>query len=137
MVGTARMVMRLRLELFVNDVAASVKFYREALNFEVMGQHASYQALRRGDVRIAVQDFRTLAPGHPLAHPGRRGLGVELVLEVPDVQAAHAQAVAHAPQVSPLVRQPWGLTDFRVTDPDGYYWRVTEQRRENQLCAPP
>jgi hypothetical protein len=23
------------------------------------------------------------------------------------------------------VRQPWGLTDFRVADPDGYYVRFT------------
>lgn len=25
-----------------------------------------------------------------------------------------------------LTRRPWGLVDFRLLDPDGYYLRVTE-----------
>jgi hypothetical protein len=27
--------------------------------------------------------------------------------------------------VEPLRSRPWGLTDFRVTDPDDYYLRIT------------
>ncbi|MFC6590632.1 VOC family protein [Deinococcus lacus] len=120
--------MTLRLELFVQDVARSVAFYRDVLGFvDTGGAQSTYRPLRLKDVRIAVHDSRTLEPGHPLAWPGRRGLGIELVLEVPDVCATHAQAARHA-EVTPLHRQPWGLTDFRVTDPDGYYWRVTEAR---------
>jgi len=26
----------------------------------------------------------------------------------------------------PLQRRRWGLRDFRITDPDGYYLRVTQ-----------
>lgn len=26
-----------------------------------------------------------------------------------------------------LADQAWGLTDFRLTDPDGYYWRFTSR----------
>jgi uncharacterized glyoxalase superfamily protein PhnB len=25
-----------------------------------------------------------------------------------------------------LTARPWGLRDFRLLDPDGYYWRITE-----------
>jgi len=62
----------------------------------------------------------------------RSGLGVELVVVVEDVAALHARAVASGQaDISALVAQPWGLTDFRVVDPDGYYIRVTG------LVAPP
>lgn len=44
---------------------------------------------------------------------------------VEDITAAHAHAVAADSEVSGLVTQPWGLTDFRLVDPDGYYVRVT------------
>jgi lactoylglutathione lyase len=55
---------------------------------------------------------------------------VEIVLEIPDLEAAyhHARAAGH-PLASELVRQPWGLLDFRLHDPDGYYLRITEQPR--------
>lgn len=130
----------LRLELFVHDVARSVTFYRDVLGFEVLDTpaQATYRPMRLGSVRIALQDVGTLEAGHPLVQPGKRGLGVELVLEVPDVQASHVQAQRHAQShsnhrtgMTPLVQQPWGLTDFRVTDPDGYYWRVTGRRRQD------
>jgi hypothetical protein len=28
----------------------------------------------------------------------------------------------------PLKEQPWGAEDFRIVDPDGYYWRITTKR---------
>ncbi|UFA51213.1 VOC family protein [Deinococcus radiophilus] len=113
----------------MDDVSESLTFYRDVLGFEVMGENASYKSLRFGESRIAVQDVRTLEPGHPLAGPGKRGLGVEFVLEVGDVTALHQRVQKQWAHVTGLKRQAWGLTDFRVTDPDGYYWRITEQRR--------
>lgn len=120
--------MTLRLELFVGDVDASLTFYRDVLDFELTGENNTYKSLRFGESRLAVQDIRTLEPGHPLAQSGKRGLGVKFVLEVGDVTALHGRMQKRWAQVTDLKRQAWGLTDFRVTDPDGYYWRITEQR---------
>lgn len=54
------------------------------------------------------------------------GAGVEIVLESADVKADYARVVASSyPLSAPLEHRPWGLTDFRVADPDGYYIRVT------------
>ena len=53
-------------------------------------------------------------------------LGVEIVLEVPDLDAALAALVrAGGHVVEPIRERPWGLRDFRVLDPDGYYLRIT------------
>jgi hypothetical protein len=53
---------------------------------------------------------------------------VEIVLELDDphqVTALHEHCRAQAVVVEPLRLRPWGLHDFRVADPDGYYLRIT------------
>ena len=117
----------IRLELFVTDVHESVRFYTDVLGFALQdGTHvADYNALVRGDVRLSVQTAAALSADHPLARPGPKGLGVEFVLEVDDLDALYAHVAArHRVAAAPAMR-PWGLRDFRVLDPDGYYWRIT------------
>ena len=58
----------------------------------------------------------------------RRGLGVEIVLEVDDVDGCQERvADSGHPILEPLQERPWGLRDFRIIDPDGYYLRVTSR----------
>ena len=54
--------------------------------------------------------------------------GVEIVLEV-DYLHAERDRLRHAgwPIVEDIMRRPWGLQDFRVLDPDGYYLRITSK----------
>ena len=59
----------------------------------------------------------------------RRGLGVEIVLEVDDVDGWRDRVAASGhPILEPLRDRPWGLRDFRISDPDGYYPRITSRR---------
>jgi hypothetical protein len=48
-------------------------------------------------------------------------VGVEIVVEVDDIDAAFSRArdaaVAHGGQVEPLAARPWGQTDFRLRHP--------------------
>jgi lactoylglutathione lyase len=121
----------LRLELFTDDVPAAVDFYVRVLGFTREPERAGgYTPLSLGSVRIAVNLRSELDEGHPLrlAAGERPGRGVEIVLEVDDVQAVYRGVVFERwPRAAELRRQPWGLTDFRVLDPDGYYWRVTSR----------
>jgi hypothetical protein len=57
----------------------------------------------------------------------RTGLGVEIVLKVADIENAYRIAKESDWPVSDLALQPWGLRDFRLVDPDGYYLRVTSR----------
>jgi hypothetical protein len=51
---------------------------------------------------------------------------VELVLEVDDVMAERDRVItAGWPLAEDLQDRPWGLTDFRLLDPAGYYLRIT------------
>lgn len=122
--------MTLRLELFVDDIAVSRDFYTRVLNFNADNQNsAGYTALRQGSVVLSLNRRSSLPGDHPIyiAAQERPGRGIEIVLEVDDVDARHAHAQWQNWPVTPLQRQPWGLVDFRIIDPDGYYLRVTSK----------
>jgi catechol 2,3-dioxygenase-like lactoylglutathione lyase family enzyme len=126
--------MRFRLELFVEDLDASVAFYERALGFRVARREPAYASLRRGDAELGLAPIATLpargaGPGFSQERLARdRGAGVEIVLEVEDLSAA-VDAVGRAGfgLVEPPQARPWGLRDFRLADPDGYYVRVTSR----------
>jgi lactoylglutathione lyase len=121
----------LRLELFVADMTASVAFYRDVLGFVAEREEPDYVPMRLGDARIAIGAQSGLPPGHHFGREAlarKKGVGVEIVIEVDDVEASHRRAVESGCMLSSgLQRRPWGLTDFRIVDPDGYYVRVTSR----------
>lgn len=122
--------MTLRLELFVDDIAVSRDFYTRILNFSADNQHsAGYTPLRQGSVVLSLNRRSSLPGDHPIyvAAQERPGRGVEIVLEVGDVEARYTHVQSQNWPVTPLQRQPWGLLDFRLIDPDGYYLRVTSK----------
>lgn len=121
----------LRFELFVEDVERSLAFYAAALGLQPAAGYdpQGYVPVSAGRVRIGLQRRTALPAEHhfrPSHFAGPRGVGIEIVIEVDDVDAAFARARdAAVNQVEPLAARPWGQTDFRLIDPDGYYVRVT------------
>jgi len=126
----------LRLELFVEEMGASIAFYTGVLGFEVARHDpGDYASLRWDDVVLGLGPVAKLPEkggyfGRDLSHH-RRGLGVEIVLEVEDVDGWHDRvALSEYPILEPLQGRPWGLRDFRVSDPDGYYLRITSRQAD-------
>jgi len=120
----------LRLEIFPADLNATVRFYVDLLGFTLVtdrrGDEQPYLALERDAVRIGA----AARPGEGNRAQRRPPIGVEIVLEV-DYLHAERDRIRHAgwPIEEDIVRRPWGLQDFRVTDPDGYYLRITHRAR--------
>jgi len=56
-----------------------------------------------------------------------RGYGVELVVMVDNIETYYKKVKSFANVVEPLKLRPWGLKDFRATDPFGYYIRFTSK----------
>lgn len=126
--------MRLRLELFVSDMRASIAFYTETLGFHVMRADPDYVSVRNGSVVLGLGPVAKLPDTGVGAGFTRqrlhvdRGAGVEIVLELDDLDelgALYRRCQARGVVVEALREQPWGLQDFRLADPDGYYLRVT------------
>jgi lactoylglutathione lyase len=123
----------LRLELFVDDMEATIAFYTRVLAFELARHEpGDYASLRLGGVVLGIGPVAKLPEeggyfGRDIA-THRRGLGVEIVLEVDDVDGHHERvAESDHPILEPLQERHWGLRDFRISDPDGYYLRVTSR----------
>ena len=125
--------MSVRLELFVQDMDHAIAFYTHVLNFEVLRREEDYASLRNGTFVLGLGPISKLP-----AEGGRgftrsklragRGLGVEIVLEVDDVHVFYQHVQACGYQIEePLQKRHWGLTDFRLVDPDGYYLRITSR----------
>ena len=122
------MAASLRCEIFPADLDATVAFYVGVLGFVVTRDERAaahpYVAVERGEVRVGAAARPEVADRAPRRPPA----GVELVLEVDDVDADRARvAAAGWPVAEDIMDRPWGLRDFRVLDPSGYYWRITQR----------
>jgi predicted enzyme related to lactoylglutathione lyase len=119
------MGLTLRIELFTTDPHRSADFYRRVLRFSGQpGGADDYTALQRDQVTLGISPHPTA--GDPTHR--RPPTGTEIVLEVDDLAAEYAYVRdAGWPIDAPITEQPWGLVDFRIVDPDGYYLRITNR----------
>ena len=66
--------------------------------------------------------------GEARRHERRPPVGVEVVLEVDDVEDELERVRAGGWDIAEgLGKRPWGLLDFRILDPSGYYLRITNR----------
>jgi lactoylglutathione lyase len=122
--------MTLRFEIFPDDLDVTVNFYTRVLRFRLTedrrNEPEAYVALQRGSVRVGAA--RRIVPDTRAAR--LPPAGVELVLEVDDVAGERDRVVAAGwPLQEDLQDRPWGLTDFRILDPAGYFLRITDRAR--------
>lgn len=124
--------MTVRFELFTNDPTKSVEFYKNVLSFKVTYSNDKYFSIKRGSVIIGIGYASKLREGHnfrPEVISERKGLGVEIVLEVDDIEQEYKKVQASEYHIAEeLQKRYWCLTDFRLVDPDGYYLRITSRR---------
>jgi catechol 2,3-dioxygenase-like lactoylglutathione lyase family enzyme len=98
--------MRLRIELFVDDMDASIDFYERALGFRLARRESDYASLELGDAILGLGPIGKL----PLAAEGLgftrtrlagvRGAGVEIVFEVRNRQSQRCDRLPDS--------VPWG-----------------------------
>jgi predicted enzyme related to lactoylglutathione lyase len=118
----------LRIEIFPDDLDAFVDFYTRVLAFDLVSDRRTtdhpYAAVARDGIRIGAAPAWTPVERAARAVP----TGVEIVIEVDDVDAEHDRVVESGwPLESDLRTRPWSLTDFRMYDPAGHYIRITSR----------
>ena len=119
--------------LVVADVARSLIFYRDVLGFEVVttvpaeAPHV-FVWLRRGDVHVYLNDAQAvLRESHGGAGLAAGQSGISMFLKVTGLRALHDAIAPRVTIVAPLERKFYGLTEFALTDPDGYLITFAEQ----------
>ncbi|MFD2444823.1 VOC family protein [Bacillus sp. CGMCC 1.16607] len=122
--------MKVRFELFVDELENSLYFYEHVLGFKKGYMNREYAEVFNGSVEIGICLMEKLSEDHPLktkSSDERKGLGVEIVLVVDELASLYQKVIDSGYPISAdLQTQPWKLRDFRLVDPDGYYLRITE-----------
>lgn len=118
--------MTARWEIFPDDLNVTADFYVHVLGFEIVKDERSaeqpYLSVRRDQVQIGA----AARPAESDRDRRRPPLGVELVLEVDDLTAERERVLAYGwPLDEDVTDRPWGLSDFRILDPSGYYLRIS------------
>ena len=125
---------RTLVELHAPDFGPVREFYT-ALGFEVVWERPS--AEKKGYLVLAMagnilcfwagneyvyehSHFRRFPRHTP------RGYGTEIVITVPSLTDYYDRFPDKSRIVAPLERRAWGVSDFRVVDPAGFYLRFTE-----------
>jgi lactoylglutathione lyase len=130
---TSSSSMTLRMELFTTSIQRSVEFYTKVLGFTIEGDQISdsYQPVLKDDIVLGIGLIKNLDSNHyfnPQLKEIPKGYGVEIVLEVDNINQMYEKVVSSGYEIhEPLTKQYWGLTDFRLIDPDGYYLRITSK----------
>lgn len=110
------------LELSVSDLPEHLNFFGKVAGYKVTQRDNNFAVLEtdRGQLLLSGFNFKRVKAGE-------RVPGVEIGLVVGDLDATHAAAAKFGWRITEgIEKQPWGVRDFRVLTPDGYYLRFTE-----------
>lgn len=118
----------MRLELFVQNLKRSVDFYKNVIQLDLYSQNETSARFRSKNLNILLTQQNILSKDHYFSNisTSRKGVGVEIIIIVPDIQNFHQRISEMEIELeSQLKQQEWGLKDFRLVDPDGYYLRIS------------
>jgi catechol 2,3-dioxygenase-like lactoylglutathione lyase family enzyme len=124
------------VEFHVADVEASLTFY-EALGFRIVRRWEDWVHLARDGAELVLMgDAYLRSHDHYFTlylDRSPRGVGVEVTIEVGDVDAVYASAQAAGLRiVKPIQDRDWKARDFRLADPDGFFLRITSPLRTSK-----
>jgi catechol 2,3-dioxygenase-like lactoylglutathione lyase family enzyme len=105
-------------QLFVADIEASCRFFVETLGFTLRfkyGQPAFYALVQRDGARLNLRFVHK-----PVLDRGAEPDLLAASIPVENIKSLYLEyRAAAAPMHQALKKQPWGLRDFIVRDPDG------------------
>ncbi len=131
--GASPAIVGSKFELFVTDVDESARFYT-TLGFVIAERKPDgYTTVSSGTTIVALSPVSPWLPLRWLGFLRNPPLGVEIVLYTDQLEQLRADVDAAGYDPSDIVLQSWGDRDFRVSDHDGYYVRVSERRNPSSI----
>jgi lactoylglutathione lyase len=128
-----------RFEVFPADLEICIAFYTDVLRFTLLQRKDGYAYFQRDRIFIGAADQSNFewADVQRVDRSSRKPpTGVEIVIEVDDLEAERDWVVRKGWTLDADIKlQSWGLRDFRIMDPDGFYLRVTEHISKGQREA--
>jgi hypothetical protein len=123
------------MELATTRVEEYLTFFAGVADFKPVTRKPGYIQASSDRAELTFIDPSYWSHGHPFSGKvtgSGQGIGIEIGIVVADLDKAYAAAVKFKDSGFPIstgiVLRPWGLRDFRVLAPEGYYFRFTEGR---------
>lgn len=124
--GDSPTIRESKFELFVTDVEESARFYI-TLGFVIEHQKPDgYATLRNGSTIVALSAVPSWLPLRWLGFLRRPPIGTEIVFYATRLEDLRSALDDAGYEPGEITLQSWGDRDFRVTDYEGYYIRVSE-----------
>jgi catechol 2,3-dioxygenase-like lactoylglutathione lyase family enzyme len=118
----------LRIELFPASLDKFIDFYTRILSFTLLKRKDTYAYLQRDNIYLGAIETSTKDSLDSRVAYRQPNKGVEIVFELDDLVSERDRIVALGYKLDANIeRQEWGLDDVRLTDPDGYYIRITNR----------
>ena len=111
----------------VNDVAASIAWYRDVLGFIVTQEMKRDDKLMGAMLKAGTVELLLAQDDFAKGRDRQKGAGLRLyAITSHDIDQLAAAIVARGGVLAqPPKDQPWGTRDFAVTDPDGFLISIT------------
>jgi lactoylglutathione lyase len=116
----------MRIEIFPSDIQRCIDFYVDILQFKIRKHEGTYLFIQRGEIFIGAVEAPSSETAAAKAAYRKPTKGLEIVFEVDNLEAERDRILEKGWILDADIQmQEWGLRDFRLFDPDGYYLRVT------------
>lgn len=108
--------------LTVNDIQASLAWYRDVLGFHVAEEYQQDGKLVGARLQAGSVQFFLVQDDFAKGRDRKKGVGFSLYCTTAqDIDELAAAITARGGVLSrPPQDEPWGVRDFAVTDPDGF-----------------
>jgi len=125
-------VKKLTPNLVVSNVERSVAFYRDILGFTLTQKVPDesplvFAIVQSGDVEVFLNAPEPAVAEYPAFKSRPIGGTLTLFMEVDGIKSLHDALAGRVTVVMPLERKWYGVTEFAITDPDGYVITFAER----------
>ena len=124
---------KLTPNLVVSDVARSMAFYRDRLDFNVVTTVPDaapyvFAIMQSGAVQIYLNAPEPALEEYPAMKGWPIGGTFTMFIEVIGIERTYDELKTQMPIVSPLETKWYGVAEFVVADPDGYLITFAERK---------
>jgi hypothetical protein len=114
-----------------SDVLGTVRYFEQTLGFQqqwIWGDPPVYAGVRAGGALLYVTHDPELA-----STIRERRLSPDIFLWVSDIDGVYAHHRASRAEITEeLTERPWGVRQYVVREPNGYFLKVAESQEEQQ-----
>ncbi|MBP9838025.1 MAG: dihydroneopterin aldolase [Proteobacteria bacterium] len=123
------------VEIHVADFEKALCFY-SSLGFQTVRSDESYRVLAKDNNIINLYGGDDRIFNHQYFSSMRAeaaGKGVEIIIFENQIEKLYNEFKQSSHLVENLKMRPWGAKDFRLSDPSGYYLRITEPYENHSI----